>query len=269
MYRRFFDILKWKGGIFIYKKLKKRSAQLNKQIKEIQKKIKKLPAGKLVCCGDSFYRSDGHKKTYIKKKDKALAEKLAIKKYLSALLEDFEKEKSATDMYLRHYPLRQKADELFSSSDSFQSLLFSFFSPISKELDDWMKSPYPTNTKHPEHLIVKVGVNEFVRSKSEAMIAKTLKQYQIPYRYECQLILDDMEVYPDFTIRHPKTGDTFIWEHFGLLDKSDYQKNMLGKLQTYTSNNILPGIHLIATYETKDKPLTFEMIEMLVQYYFI
>lgn len=172
-------------------------------------------------------------------------------------------------MYLRHFPQSRKSDALFSSSDALQNLLSPYFLPLSKELDEWMNSPYPTNTKHLEHLIVKVGPNEFVRSKSEAMIAKTLKQYQIPYRYECQLILDDMELYPDFTIRHPKTGEVFIWEHFGLLDKSDYQKNMLGKLHTYVSNNILPGIHLITTYETQDKPLTFEMIEMLIQYYFM
>lgn len=172
-------------------------------------------------------------------------------------------------MYLRHFPQSRKSDELFSSSDALQNLLSPYFLPLSKELDEWMNAPYPTNTKHLEHLIVKVGPNEFVRSKSEAMIAKTLKQYQIPYRYECQLILDDMELYPDFTIRHPKTGEVFIWEHFGLLDKSDYQKNMLGKLHTYVSNNILPGIHLITTYETQDAPLTFEMIEMLIQYYFM
>ena len=194
-----------------------------------------MPQGKLICCGDSFYQSDGHKKSYIKKKDKPLAEKLAIKKYLSALLEDLEKEKSATDMYLRHCLKNRKVDEIFSSSNLLQNLLSSYFSPLSKELDDWMKSPYLTNTKHPEHLTVKVGPNEFVRSKSEAMIAQLLKQNQIPYRYECQLILDDMEIYPDFTIRHPRTGEVFIWEHFGLLEK----------------------------------PLTFEMIEMLIQYYFM
>ena len=57
-----------------------------------------MPEGKLICCGNKFYRSDGHKKTYIKKKDKVLAEKLAVKKYLSALLEDLEKEKSATEL---------------------------------------------------------------------------------------------------------------------------------------------------------------------------
>jgi len=228
-----------------------------------------LPEGKLICCGDNFYQSDGHHKSYIKKKDSVLAEKLATKKYLTTLLEDLEKEKRATDMYLRHYPVRKRTDELFKNSDSFQTLLSPHFSPISKELDNWMKSPYEHNLIHPEHLNQKIGANEFVRSKSEAMIAKALKQNKIPYRYECPLVLDEIQTYPDFTIRHPKTGEYFYWEHFGLLDKSDYVEQMHKKMKHYTTNNILPGINLITTYETKDKPLTFEMVEMLVNYYFL
>lgn len=230
--------------------------------------MNKLPSGKLICCGDSWYRSDGRNKTYIKKKDKDLAEKLAIKKYLSALLEDLEKEKIATDMYLRHAPKSKKVDIIFSGHDTLQALLSPHFSPLSKELDNWMKSPYIKNSKHPYHLTQKVSANEFVRSKSEAMIAQLLKQHKIPYRYECQIVLDDMEIYPDFTIRHPKTGQFFIWEHFGLMDDPKYVKKYLSKLHTYTSNNYLPGINLITTYETHDYPLTFEMIEMMISYYF-
>ena len=58
-------------------------------------------------------------------------------------------------------------------------------------------------------------------------------------------------------------------QRFGMLDKADYQRNMLNKMHIYTSNNILPGIHLITTYETNEKPLTFEIIEMYIQYYFM
>ena len=231
--------------------------------------MNQLPSGKLVCCGVSWYRSDGRNKTYIKKKDKDLAEKLAIKKYLSALIEDLEKEKIATEMYLRHAPKAKKVDNIFSGHDTLQELLSPYLTPLSKNLDDWMKSPYIKNLKHPDHLTHKVATDEFVRSKSEAMIAQFLKQHKIPYRYECQIVLDDMEIYPDFTIRHPRTGKFFIWEHFGLMDNPKYVKNVLSKLHTYTSNNFLPGINLITTYETKDEPLTFEMVEMLVNYYFL
>ena len=248
--------------------------QLEQQISKIKRQLDKLPEGKLVCNlngpNSKWFRSDGHNKVYIPKAERALAEKLAIKKYLSTLLEDLSHEMRAIDYYLRHHEkYEEKAERMLVDSSELQNLLSPFFSPLSKELDDWMKSPYEHNLIHPEHLNQKVATNEFVRSKSEAMIARVLKQNKIPYRYECALILDEVQTYPDFTIRHPKTGEYFYWEHFGLLDKADYVENMHKKLRHYTSNHIMPGINLITTYETLEKPLTFEMIELLVNYYFL
>ena len=60
-----------------------------------------------------------------------------------------------------------------------------------------------------------------MRSKSEAMIAMSLYVQKIPYRYECELKLGSITLFPDFTIRHPETGEIFYWEHFGMMDKPD------------------------------------------------
>lgn len=245
-----------------------------KKMQGIERQQKKLPEGKLICSHTGKYCkwecSNGKTKTYIPKKDRSLAEKLAAKKYLSALWSDLAHEKYAIDLYLRsHSNYKSKVDELLTGSTEVEKLLSPYFNPVSRELVEWMKSPYETNPKNPEHLTQKIGPNEFVRSKSEAMIAKVLKHNKIPFRYEEELLLDDIEMYPDFTIRHPKTGETYYWEHFGLLDKPDYVRKMHFKLQTFTKHNIMPGINLITTYENQDAPLTFEMIELMVAYYFL
>lgn len=216
--------------------LKKRK-QIEDKMRSIEKNQQKLPEGKLICSRSGKYykweRSDGKKKTYIPKKDRRLAEKLAAKKYLSALWNDLNHEKYAIDLYLRrHSNYNSEVEQLLMSSPEVEKLLSPYFSPLSKELEEWMKSSYETNPKNPEHLTQKIGVNEFVRSKSEAMIAKVLKENKIPYRYEAKLESNIVEMYPDFTIRHPKTGETYYWEHFGLLDKSDYVRSMHFKLQT-------------------------------------
>lgn len=265
---------KKKEGFIIYQRMIEKSKQLEERIQGIQQQLKEMPEGKLICSHTGPYckweRSDGHKKTYIKKKDRPLAEKLAAKKYLSALLNDLIHEKMAIDLYLRHHSnYEPKAERLLADSSEVQKLLSPYFLPLSKELEEWMISPYEQNQKHPEHLTQRVGVNEFVRSKSEAMITKVLKENKIPYRYEAKLILDDIEVYPDFTIRHPQTGKLYYWEHFGWLDRVDYVKNMHSKMQLYTAHGIMPGINLITTYENHENPLTFEMIEMMVKYYFL
>ena len=101
------------------------------------------------------------------------------------------------------------------------------------------------------------------------MIIKILKQHNIPYRYEAKLILGNTIIYPDFIIRHPKTGETYYWEHFGLIDDANYSKKTFSKLQAYTSNGIIPTINLITTYETKTHPLSIESVEKIVKEYFL
>lgn len=76
-------------------------------------------------------------------------------------------------------------------------------------------------------------------------------------------------LYPDFTIRHPKTGRLFYWEHFGLMNQLTYRKSTCSKLQLYISNGIIPNIQLITTYETQEEPLDPETVEKIVEHYFL
>ena len=100
-------------------------------------------------------------------------------------------------------------------------------------------------------------VDYFLCSKSEALIDMALFSHLIPFRYECELSLGTHILYPDFTIRHPKTDDIYYWEHFGLMDNPSYCQNVSFKLQQYSLNGIIPSIQLITTYETGTHFLTF------------
>ena len=73
-----------------------------------------------------------HKKTYIPKSNKQLAEKLAVKKYLSLQLEDLENEKKAIQSYLRR-STHGKSIQLLTSHSEYQKLLKPYFSPLSEE----------------------------------------------------------------------------------------------------------------------------------------
>ena len=95
-----------------------------------------------------------------------------------------------------------------------------------------------------------------------------LHMKKIPFRYECLLKLGDSAYYPDFTIKHPKTGKTYYWEHFGQMDKMDYLKGVFPKLQTYANYGIVQGINFIATFETKEYPLEVDIVEKIIDYYF-
>lgn len=205
---------------------------------------------------------------YIPKSERNLAEQLAIKKYLTQVEQDCIQEKRAIDYYLRHH-VPSKAEELLTNKPGYQELLSSYFKPQSQIVEDWMKYPFKKNPKYPENKIHKTSSGNAVRSKSEALIDMVLYTNKIPFRYECALELDNVTIYPDFTVMHPKTGKIIYWEHFGRMLDSKYNKNIGDRLQTYINNGIIPSLNLITTYETQEHPLTIQEIEKVVQNYFL
>lgn len=249
-----------------------RSQQLAEQIHLLEIEIAKLPSGNFYCCQNRhhYYKwyqiSDGHH-IYIPKKERKLAESLATKKYLLYLRNDLINEKKAIDSYLKKHH-EHTAPKLLTDNPEYRSLLHSKFSITNSELTEWMYTPYSSNPKNPEHLIHPTMSGIFVRSKSEAIISNALYSARIPFRYENPLLFDTMTLYPDFTIRHPKTGQFYYWEHFGLMDDDAYAQNCFFKLQTYQRHKIIPQVQLITTYETKQTPLDSSLVCLLIQHYF-
>ncbi len=244
---------------------------LENQIQNLKNQINALPSGNLSCAGNGnhykWYQCDNHTSTYIPKKNKELAEQLALKKYLCLLLEDLSHEQRAIQFYLSHHSNTKKAHLLLNKPE-YKALLAPYFTPLSQELSEWMNSSYKRNPKHTELLLHKSSSGNLVRSKSEAIIDMLLYLNKIPFRYECALQLGDVTLFPDFTIRHPKNGATYYWEHFGLMDNLAYSQNVCNKLQLYTSHGIVPSIQLITTYETKENPLSADTVEKIIAHYF-
>ncbi len=246
---------------------------LDKKIQSLKLQLNPFPQGKLVCCHhkgySKWYHSDGHHKSYIPKSNHTLTEKLAEKKYLSLLLEDLENEKRALGYYIKHHSPSGKSERLLTEPSEYQKLLTPYFAPLSQQLSDWMNCSYEHNPSHPENLIHKTISGTMVRSKSELLIDMCLRTHHIPFRYECALCLEEATLYPDFTLLHPSTHELFYWEHFGMMDNPTYINNVISKIRIYTSNGIIPGIHLITTYETKDFPLSTDFIEKVIECYFL
>lgn len=246
--------------------------KLEKEICSIQEQLKELPEGKLFCRRNGthikWYQSDGHIQTYIPKKKRKFAQQLARRRYLATLLEDDIHEKSAIEMYLRHHH-EKNSEEMLQKTSPFHELLSPIFQSASQELQDWVNSPYEKSEEHPEHLIFETGFGICVRSKSEAMIAMMLRENKIPFRYECALELSGIKIFPDFTIRHPRTGEYFYWEHLGLSDDPDYQRQTLWKLSLYMKNNFRFSGNLIFTSETARFPLRPMDVEKTIVHHFL
>ncbi len=260
----------------MYKRINERLKTISSEMNDIRKRMQTMPEGEL-----SFYRTKGvvrlfrrvpdgghkSKRIYLNHEMEALARKLAEKKYLKEKLRDLEREKKAVMAYLRHYDGTDHARLLWEKTDVFQKLLAPQFQPLSDQLADWEDGGKPYS-ENPEALIVKAP-RGLVRSKSEAIIAWELYENKIPYRYENELFTTGGILHPDFTIRHPKSGKVFLWEHFGLMDNPQYMRNALAKIQTYVNLGYVPMSNFIMTFETAAEPLDMELVKLIVKHYFL
>ncbi len=185
------------------------------------------------------------------------------------MLEELLQEKTAISFYNRHRSIESKSALLLQDSSLGYSELLSPYFQVPPSHTAWLQENYDRSSRNPENLIYKTVNGILVRSKSEALIAMLLYTNKIPFRYECALTLGDIKFYPDFTILHPKTDRIFYWEHFGLMDSPGYRQNIFSKQQVYATHGILPTIQLLTTYESQMHPLNTELVEKMIQYYFL
>lgn len=250
--------------------------QVSECISEIKKKMKRAPAGRLRVNAHGgiphFFhmtnQSDSHG-DYIPKKKLKLAESLAQKaadekdlKKLEELLGKLNKFIKTCDpvkfnqMYLNLSPARRSLVTPVRYPDKMFEEIWSSV--------DYIKKPF-----EPDSAEIYTHERLRVRSKSEVIIAETLERLKIPFRYECPLKLKGFGVvHPDFVCLDARRRCVHIWEHFGMVDKSDYAENMVRKISAYNDNGFLLGDGLIITCETALQPLNANRLNSFVMSYF-
>lgn len=259
--------------LLLYAKMEEDRARLEKEIQNTKRQLHSLPKGSFYYVETKnhtkWYTRRDKKLHYITKDNLPLAQQLVLRKYLTQHLHDLERALAPICAYLQQYNKEKpKAPQLFEDPE-YAKLLSPQIQPLFYTLRQWATESYPQNTKHPETKIHHVANNLFVRSKSEAMIASRLLLYDIPFRYECPLCLSPVTLYPDFTIRHPRTGQTYYWEHLGMMEQEDYKRFSTIKMQHYIDANIIPGEQLILTRESANTPLTLPQIDKTLRQFFL
>jgi hypothetical protein len=113
----------------------------------------------------------------------------------------------------------------------------------------WRTENNCQNPYRREQLKYRTSMGVMVRSKSEKIIADKLEYYDIPYRYEAELVINGNRYYPDFMVLLPD-GRILIWEHFGLMDDIDYSNKAWQKIENYRIAGYVQHTNLICTYES-------------------
>ena len=76
-----------------------------------------------------------------------------------------------------------------------------------------------------------------------------LYESNIHYEYEKELILDGVHKLPDFTIEDAESGETWYWEHCGMMHDEKDRKKWEEKKKFYEVHGIIENENLIVTVE--------------------
>ena len=256
----------------LLKNLKERAATLKKAISKAKQDSRKVPKGNLRISSNNNYQRYYHvtragdtNGKYIKKENKDLAEKLAMKDYGEKFLKAATKELTQLEQTIKLLS-KSNADLVFRNlSVHRQKLVMPYLKTDEMFVEEWLEQGRNSEPFMTENLVYDTKKGDKVRSKSEAIIADILYDLGIPYLYEKRLDLEDgSSRYPDFTLLDVKRRREIYLEHFGLLDHPDYLTKSLQKLDEYRANGIYPRDTLLFTYETEENPLDIRGIRKML-----
>jgi len=218
------------------------------ELKLITDELALLPVGYLLKRRNSYFQRIDDKEITITNNSK-LIKKLCRKELLTKQMAILEKKIKVAKRMLKSLNTDEKSStEIVKSfSTAYQGFPISNF--YHSSISDWLTKPLKQNPYQREFLNYQSKNATPVRSKSEALIANLLEEYEIPYRYEVLLELDGQPIYPDFSIKNPFTSKTIIWEHFGALHQPEYEQKMTNKMKTYLKHGYKPFENLIYTFE--------------------
>ena len=213
---------------------------------------------------------DGNNEIYIPRSNKELPKLLAQSTYNRTVLKKVETRLKQIKKILQDYT-DDEIERIYTSMHKERQLLVTPIEPTWNQLlMKWYEEEYQRKEFKEGTPLILTEKGERVRSKSEKILADYFYRKNILYKYEKPLHLKGYgTVYPDFTFLSKKTYQEIYWEHEGMMDKQDYARAAVRKIELYQINHIYPGDRLIITFETEQNVLNSKIIENLIEKYLI
>jgi hypothetical protein len=247
------------------------------QINQINERVEGAPEGSLRISKNrnkyQFYlRTDAEdtRGKYLSYKNKNIVVRLAQKDYDAKLLEILEDQLKQIDRFLKHYDPNAAIEVYENLSEARKLLVTPEYLTDEEYVKQWLNTPYrklPFNAVEPEYYTEK---HERVRSKSEIIIANTLKSYNIPYRYEFPVYDEGILIgAPDFNCLNVRLRKEYYWEHLGMIGDEKYVNRNINKLEKYTMAKGFDESRLILTFESDRHPLNTLIVEEKIRKYLL
>ncbi len=213
-------------------------------------------------------KDTGYKLSYIKKKDMAIAYRLAQKSYDQKIQKLVDRRLKQLDKLTEEYE-NNEIEEIYNKlHPKRKALIQPVEIPWEQRLAEWKNTPYVGKEFEPGMPEIFSNKGERVRSKSEKILADTFYNLGIEYKYECPINLKGYGVvYPDFTFLRKRDGKEIYWEHDGRMGDPDYAEKAIKKINTYIANGIFPGDKLIVSYESAGVVLNNRIVIKMIEKY--
>lgn len=255
-----------------------KAQELEEIIHQAEKLLASAPEGTLRISHnkntEQFYLRTDPKDTqgiYIKKSEKELIRLLAQKEYARKVLPVVKKDRKNLKKFMDTYKPKE-AERIYDGLSSARKKLIIPYTTSEEEfVRQWEEKTYSTHYQISEDTDgIYTEKGEAVRSKSEKILADKLYMMNILYHYEKPLFLHGYGyIYPDFTVLNRRTRKEYYWEHFGIMDQSEYCEKAIKKIETMQKNGFYQGESLILTYETLTHPLNIKIVDGLIKKYLV
>jgi hypothetical protein len=250
------------------------------QLRDLEKKytaeleeIEQATPGTLICSMEHgnwrFLRAEGGRKDYHRQsitKETDVIATLCRKKYLQTCILQIKTNLEALEEAGKTYrPIDfAKMKEEFSKAYKMQPdeyFLTKFGVSDSGLSRGLWSAEYIQSSYRPEEKTNITSQGLRVRSKGELAIAEMLYRYEIPFRYEPELKIDQYTFAPDFQLMARRNGAFWYWEHCGLPYNEDYMKKHKWKISMYEREGIVPWENLIVTYNDRQGNINMAIVE--------
>lgn len=246
---------------------------LEKIVEKARKELLTVPEGHLrISQNKNIFRyyqcTDDRNEIYIPRADKELPKQLAQKSYNMAVIKKAEARLKQIQKITKNYS-DDEIEKIYTSMHRERQLLTVPVEPTwEQRLKKWYEEEYQGKEFREGEAVILTEKGERVRSKSEKILADSFYRKGILYKYEKPLYLKGYgTVYPDFTFLSRKTGQEMYWEHEGMMDKQEYARTAIRKIECYQMNHIYPGDRLILTFETEQNALNSKIVAELINRY--
>lgn len=253
------------------KELREQLEEINVMIASIEKKIPKykgLAEGSIrvtSCRGvhQYYFRKKGEaKKKYIESSKKDTVRLMLQREYDEKLLRELSNFKKRLESFLKFYDvgvIDRMYDGLCAGR---KEMVIPIKTTTSMKLEELQKKTVGETNTIKTQTSYKTLKGEYVRSKSEKIIADYMYSMKIPYVYEPEFTLESgRHVYPDFAIYSIRKNKTLYWEHLGLVDNPEYAVKNFRKLIEYEKSGLVLGDTLLISAESAEIPLDFDIIK--------